>query len=76
MKNTLTPAKAADLIGCGKSHVYDMINSGVLLARKIGTGEFDHWRVVVRRTEFDPPRTGNFFLTIQEYIQSKSNQTK
>ena len=74
MKNTLTPAEAAAVIGCSKRQVQLLVADGTLLARNISRGDAAYWRVVVRRSELDLPRTGKHFLTLTEYIQSKTNQ--
>lgn len=75
MRPPLPPAEAAAAIGCGRRHTENLIRAGTLLARKIGTGKLAHWRVVRTRSDLDPPRSGDHFLTLEEYFQTYATKT-
>ena len=75
MKTAVTPTEAAEMIGCTSRHIINLINDGTLLARSIGSGSNPYWRVVVHRSGMDPPRSGNHFLTIEEFLLLKTNQS-
>ncbi len=71
----VTPARAAETLGCCERTIRNMIEEGTLLARRVGA-EADprrrHWRVVVRAERpFDPER--KHFLTLDEAAKIFTN---
>jgi hypothetical protein len=72
---TATPARAAAALGCCERTVRNMVESGTLLARRVGAAaESDrtHWRVIVRADRpFDPARKS--LLSLEEACKVFTN---
>ena len=73
--NHCTPARAADVFGCTTRSVYNMIESGLLLAEMANTSptiKRKHYRIIVRlERPYDPGR--KTFLTLEEAARARSN---
>lgn len=71
----VTPARAAQTLGCCERTVRNMIEEGTLLARRVGAdadSRRHHWRVIVRAERpFDPRRRQ--MLTLDEAAKIFTN---